>query len=70
MRILVHFIESEVNISVFNLQDRKVIALRDGNIKVGYHSIKWHADNHSSGVYFVKMVADKYVGIQKLMLVK
>ena len=63
-------IESEVNISVYNLQGREVVTLLDGNINAGYHSITWHADNHSSGVYFVKMVADKYVGIQKLMLVK
>ena len=63
-------IESEVNISVYNLQGREVVTLLDGNINAGYHSITWHADNHSSGVYFVKMVADKYVDVQKLMLVK
>ena len=63
-------LESEVNITVYNLQGREVITLLDGNINAGYHSITWHADNNSSGVYFVKMVADKYVGIQKLMLVK
>ena len=63
-------IESKVNISVYNLQGREVITLLDGNINAGYHSITWHADNHSSRVYFVKMVADKYVDVQKLILVK
>jgi len=63
-------IESEVNIIVYNLQGREVVSLLDETMYAGYHSITWHADNNSSGVYFVKMVANKYVGIQKLMLVK
>ncbi len=36
----------------------------------GYHQVIWNADTHSSGVYFVKMVAGSYVNTQKLMLVK
>ena len=36
----------------------------------GYHSVVWDANSHSSGVYFVKMVAGEYVNTQKLMLVK
>ena len=36
----------------------------------GYHSVNWNADNHPSGVYFVKMIAGEYVDTQKLMLVK
>ena len=36
----------------------------------GYHSITWNADAHSSGVYFVKMIAGEYIDTQKLMLIK
>jgi hypothetical protein len=39
-------------------------------MEAGYHSVVWNADSHSSGVYFVKMVAKNYVKTQKLMLVK
>jgi len=36
----------------------------------GYHSVDWDADNHPSGVYFVKIVAGRYINTQKLMLIK
>ena len=63
-------IDSEVSLSVYNLQGREVTTLIDANMDAGYHSIIWNADSYSSGVYFVKMVAGEYVNTQKLMLVK
>ena len=63
-------IDSEVSLSIYNLQGREVSTLIEGNMDAGYHSVIWDADNHSSGVYFVKMIAGEYVKTQKLMLVK
>jgi len=63
-------IDSEVSLSVYNLQGREVSSLIDGNMDAGYHSVVWNADSFSSGVYFVKMVAGEFVNTQKLMLVK
>ena len=63
-------IETEVSLKVYNLQGRQVISLVNGNMEAGYHSVVWNADSHSSGIYFVKMVAGKYVKTQQLMLVK
>ena len=63
-------VDSEVSLSVYNLQGREVMSLINGNMNAGYHSVIWNADSHSSGVYFVKMVAGEYVNTQKLMLVK
>ena len=63
-------IESEVSITVYNLQGREVISLVNGNMEAGYHSVVWNADAQASGVYFVKMVAGEFVNTQKLMLVK
>ena len=63
-------IEAQVSITIYNLQGREVVSLINGNMPAGYHSAKWNADRHSSGVYFVKMVAGEYVNTQKLMLVK
>ena len=63
-------IDSEVYLSVYNLQGREVSSLINGNMEAGYHSIIWNADSHSSGVYFVKMVAGDFVNTQKLMLIK
>jgi uncharacterized protein (TIGR02145 family) len=63
-------VDSEVSLSVYNLQGREVSTLISGYMDAGYHSVVWNANSHSSGVYFVKMVAGEYVNTQKLMLVK
>ena len=63
-------IEAEVTISVYNLQGREVAKLVEDNMVAGYHSVDWHADNHPSGLYFLKMITGDFVNTQKLMLVK
>ena len=63
-------VDSEVFLSIYNLQGREVSTLIEGNMEAGYHSVVWNADSYSSGVYFVKMVAGSYISTQKLMLVK
>ena len=62
--------DSKVSIAVYNLQGREVISLASGNYDAGYHNVIWNADTHSSGVYFVKMIAGEFISTQKLMLVK
>ena len=63
-------VDSEVYLSVYNLQGREVSSLISGNMEAGYHSVVWNANTFASGVYFVKMIAGEYVSTQKLMLVK
>ena len=62
--------DSQVSIQIYNVQGRLVETLVDQNMQSGYHSIAWNAEAHSSGVYFVKMVADEHISTQKLLLVK
>ena len=63
-------VDSEVSISIYNLQGREVSTLIDANMDAGYHSVVWDANSYASGVYFVKMVAGEFVNTQKLMLIK
>ena len=63
-------VDSEVSLSIYNLQGREIASLLEDNVKAGYHSIIWNADHYSSGVYFVKMVAGDYVNTQKILLIK
>ena len=65
-------IDAEVSIQVYNLQGRMVETLASQYMQAGSHSVTWNADQHSSGVYFVRMVvAGRDVGTpQKLLLVK
>jgi len=62
--------QSEVALSIYNLQGREVTTLIDANMDAGYHSVVWNADAFSSGMYFVKMISGEYVNTQKLMLIK
>ena len=59
-----------VMLQIYDLQGRVIETLVNGTIEAGYHTVKWNADHHASGVYFVKMVAGEYVNTQKLMLLK
>ena len=63
-------VQSDVTISIYNLQGREVTSLVNDNMEAGYHTAVWNADAQASGVYFVKMVAGEYIDTQKLMLVK
>ena len=63
-------IESDVTLSIYNLQGREVSTLIDANMDAGYHSVVWNADRYPSGMYFTRMIAGKYMKTQKLMLVK
>jgi hypothetical protein len=63
--------DSQVSIQVYDIQGRLMETLVDHAMHAGYHSITWNADAHSSGVYFVKMIAgDEQVSMQKLLLIK
>ena len=62
--------EAQVSLIIYNLQGRQVVSLIDGSMDAGYHTAMWNADHHSSGVYFVKMIAGEYVNTQRLMLIK
>ena len=60
----------DVSIGIYSLQGRLIATLVSQNMKAGYHTVTWNADNYSSGMYFVKMVSGEYLETQKLMLVK
>ena len=61
---------SNVTIEVFNLNGRRVSTLVNNAMLPGYHNVIWNGDSHSTGVYFVQMVAREFIFTQKLMLVK
>jgi len=63
-------VDSEVFIDIYDLQGRVIKSLLNRHMESGYHTIIWHADQYSSGVYLVKMVAGEYINTQKLTLLK
>ena len=63
-------VDSKVSIQIYNLQGQVVSTLLNDNMKAGYHSVVWNADEFGSGIYFVQMIAGDYIHTQKIMLVK
>ena len=61
---------SYVSIKVYDIRGRLVSTLIDNYYNPGFHQIKWNGKDHSSGVYFVKMISEDFVSTQKLMLIK
>ena len=62
--------ESDISLEIYDIQGRMVEVLLNGNMQTGYHSVIWNANNHSNGIYFVKMVVGDFVNTQKLILLK
>jgi hypothetical protein len=66
-----------VKILIFDIHGNLVQTLINNYQTAGYHSLEWNAAHHSSGLYFVKIIAGSSTGsetnfskTQKLMLVK
>lgn len=62
--------ESRVSLAIYNIAGEKVTELADGIFPPGKHSIDWDATGFSSGVYFYKIEAGKFVDTKKLLLLK
>ena len=61
---------SKVKLEVYDLNGFKIDVLADEFFDSGYYSLDWTAQGYPSGIYFVKLVVDGYIDIQKIMLIK
>jgi murein tripeptide amidase MpaA len=61
---------SAVKLVVYDLLGREVTSLVDGNLTVGKHQRVLDLNNSPSGIYFIKMDAEKYSSVQKVVLLK
>ena len=59
-----------VNISVYDVNGRMVAELVNSYQSVGSYPVSWDAQELSSGVYMLSMIAGEYSSIQKIMLIK
>ncbi len=59
-----------VNISVFNLQGKRVKTLADGAFSPGIYHVVFQGSGFPSGLYFCSMKAEDSVDTQKMLLMK
>ncbi len=61
---------SNINLSVFNMLGEKVATLHEGYVPSGAYSTQFNASNLPSGMYIVRLQAEKTSLSKKIMLMK
>lgn len=64
-----------VRLTIYDLRGERITSLVAGQQSAGWHSIIWDGNDQfgeqvSNGVYFYRLVADKYVETRKMVLLK
>ena len=62
--------DTEVLLSIYDINGRLVESLLDGKVKAGSRTFKWNASEYHSGLYFIKMEVNDLISSKKVMLVK
>lgn len=63
-------VSCHVKLSVYSLLGEKVVTLVSEKQKEGYHTVKWDARNHASGIYYYKLIAGEFQDIKKMILLR
>ena len=63
-------VESDVKISIFNLNGKLIERLVTSHKTPGYHTTIWQAKNLPTGIYFYKIKTNKFSAVKKCLLLK
>lgn len=59
-----------VDISIYDSLGKKVVSIKNSFFEPGVHEIFFRANNLSGGVYFCRLIADKQIVTNKILLLK
>ena len=62
--------KSFINIDIFDINGRLVETLVSHEHEIGFHQQYWSGRNVASGIYFIKLIAEKRILTQKMILLK
>lgn len=62
--------DTKVTLKVYDLAGREVVQLINGDLKEGYHSIRFDGSGLASGIYMYKITAGSFTAVKKLVLIK
>ena len=62
--------DSEISLTVYDVEGRKINTLSQGLKSAGSHSEEWSANGLPSGVYFIKLDAEQFIQTQKVVVIK
>lgn len=63
-------VETEVHLNVYNALGQEVAEIINSRLKEGYHEVNFEATNLTSGIYFYRLEADKFVDVKKMIIIK
>lgn len=63
-------VETEVLLNVYNTLGQQVAEIFNGSLKEGYHEVEFNAESLTSGIYFYRLEADKFVDVKKMIILK
>ena len=59
-----------INLSIFDMNGKKIATLVNDIKSAGYYSVKWDASHVSSGIYFYRLQAGDFVDTKKMVFMK
>jgi len=63
-------VETDVRLNVFNALGQEAAEIINGRLKEGYHEVEFDAGSLTSGIYFYRLEADKFVDVKKMIILK
>ncbi|MBI1931311.1 MAG: T9SS type A sorting domain-containing protein [Ignavibacteriales bacterium] len=63
-------VNKHVTIKVYDVLGKEVATLIDEYKPAGIYKLEFNASNFSSGVYFYKLIAGKYIDVKKMILLR
>jgi len=62
--------ETDVRLNVYNTLGQEVAEIVNSRLKEGYHEVNFDAFSLTSGIYFYRLEADKFVDVKKMIIIK
>jgi hypothetical protein len=59
-----------VKLVIYDITGREVTTLVNESLKPGTYEAEWNAADYPSGVYFYKLVSERFSEVKKMILVK
>ncbi len=61
---------TNVSLVIYDMLGNKVEVLVNDRMNAGYYTFTWNAANYASGIYFCQMTANKFIRVNKMLLIK
>ena len=62
--------QANVTIAIYDVLGNELEVLFSGNKSAGTHRLNRNASTYASGIYFYRMITDKFNQVKKMLLLK